>query len=574
MDEVMFSHRTQDNIDFDYENIVNEGALCPRGHFSYELLSHPMRLGRAYFKDNGTAVPMLPDIIFQRIAREMKEWKPKFPLALLIDPTLSLHEIRALLEFAQMNKISAVDFVAPYDRHMFRALSELPFEFEECPDARLLKDQNYVLTIGDVFTKEPVLSRHLLQSKYAFRANALFHIDPLPSRTSWFANGFIQSEPHLEPLLLFKLLKDIWKKEQTAKSSEILGWLVTTVEKFFGDLWEKKIPATWQPILDRIAAALTSDKKKVILFSTQIYNAAGGYLSAIACAALSKLTGSFFIPLYSKSNMRAIRDLASQAFPGLAIGKKAVLHDTLNRNYHYIFAAGWNPLTAFPGELQWPADSRWIISSLVKGDFPGNTVCLLPQAHAFEQMDLRANFLPLQSAGSEPVKTPIGSALSLSHFIYLLYQKLSDEKVSIRSDSLPTHSSDWKTTVESELEYYRSKIAAYDGKTGVWMVPEPHVAHFEDAFLSRYSSWARLDCADNQVLLPAGIAQKLNLKESDVMSIQNKEHQAVFQISIRKKNPENVIIPFAHYTPVRRMMEGEFAPHNREYYFWCPKINL
>ncbi|OPX34718.1 hypothetical protein B1H10_02965 [candidate division KSB1 bacterium 4484_188] len=185
--EVVFSQRTTDNIDFDYENDINEGALCPRGHFAYELLSHPKRLGRAFYKKNGKLTPEIPEIIFQKVVADLKKQKAANPLAILFDPMLSLHDIRALLEFARNNKITTVDFVAPTDWHLFHAMVETPFTHRQCRNSRALKNLNSVLAIGDLFTKEPVLSRHLLKAKYAFRANQFNVINPFPTRTSWFA---------------------------------------------------------------------------------------------------------------------------------------------------------------------------------------------------------------------------------------------------------------------------------------------------------------------------------------------------------------------------------------------------
>ena len=38
--------------------------------------------------------------------------------------------------------------------------------------------------------------------------------------------------------------------------------------------------------------------------------------------------------------------------------------------------------------------------------------------------------------------------------------------------------------------------------------------------------------------------------------------------------PNDRTVAYGHYLPVRKMIPGEIAGHNKEYYFWCPKIQL
>ena len=84
-DEVIFSQKTQDVIDFDYQNPINEGALCPRGHFSFELLSHPKRLNRSYHKSNGKLTPEIPEMIFQNLMSEGQKKSGKLTLSILMN---------------------------------------------------------------------------------------------------------------------------------------------------------------------------------------------------------------------------------------------------------------------------------------------------------------------------------------------------------------------------------------------------------------------------------------------------------------------------------------------------------
>jgi Molybdopterin oxidoreductase Fe4S4 domain len=572
--EVIFSNRTQDVIDFDYANAINEGSLCPRGHFSYELLSHPMRLGRAYHRNNGELEPEIPEQIFQNIVDDLKKNPSNAPLAILINPMISLHDIRALLDFANNNQIEAIDFVSPVDRHLLRALIDNPFEYPKCDDPRILKNLNYSLCIGDVFTKQPVLSRHLLKAKYAFRQNALFCINPVSTRTSWFANISLENVPHSEPLYLAYLFQKIYSSKKDESGSRDLKILNQQISDYLGKLITAVVPSDKQKYLDFIAEFLLSPKKSSIFFSTHHYNNLGSYLSTLLCTGISSFTQCYFIPLYSDGNFNAIEQFSKEVYPNLSLGKKPLLHSLINQPFNYLFAVGWNPQTYYPGNVEFPDKSKWIISSMVQDTYPKNTFALLPDAHLYEKMDLRTNFVSWQSIGSSPVKAPIGSAQSLAHFIYLFYQKAAEKQISLKSSGLPKHTTSWDKNTEKEMAHYVKIFEELGREDGTWLIPYEHMAHYKDAQLTQYSSWAQRECIDEQLTIPTEIARQWGIKNNQAVFIKGKRNKEEFKANIGIHLPPDRLVAYAHYLPVRKMMNGEFASHNQEYYFWCPKIQF
>jgi len=565
-DEVIFSSNT-------YENPINEGALCPRGHLSFELLSHPKRLSQAFSKTNGKLNVQTPEIIFQKIVEELSTKKFTYPLAFLFNPLMSIHDIRSLLEFGIKNNIEAIDFVSPTDRHLFRAMIDLPFSTSILEDPRLLGKLNVSLCIGDVFTKQPVLSRHLLRAKYAFRNNVFLTMNPIPTRTSWFADIHIQHHPHHEPLLLFYLLK-LLLNEKKKKLSPELQEIKNIINLNLDPIFEKFLSSKIRDQINQIAQKISTAKSSAIFLSTHLYNAAGNYLSAIACAAINNLTGSYFFPLYTNSNLSALENLATRAFTRLQIGKRPILYEIMQNKFQFIFAANINPATILPGQINWPEKTQWLISSWVQTDFPKNTRAILPQSYLYEQLDLRSNLIPLQLLGSEAVKTPIGSSQTFANFVYLFHQNMTEKKLSINEAPLPTSSSDWLENLKAELAYYLEKLSQFGSKNGFLMIPAEHVSHHEDAFLSRFSSWAVKTCQDEEIQIPVEAAKSYRLHQGQFFSIKLKTKKALFRVKTSKSIPPNVVVPYAHYSPARSLMEGEFATHNKQYYFWCPRVQL
>jgi len=573
-DEVIFSQNTRDVIDFDYQNPINQGALCPRGHFSYELLSHPKRLNRSCYKSNGKLKPEIPEIIFQNLLSDVQRKTGKLPLSIFFNPLISLHDTRALLDFANNNKIQAIDFIAPVDRPLFRAILENPFPYRKCDDPRILSTLNYILTVGDIFTKHPVLSRHILKAKYAFRQNALFNINPITSRTSWFSNIFLENLPHTEPIYLAYLYTEIYKTVKKDFPQEEFKNLADMVSDHFEPFIEKFISPEDKEYLKYIVEFLLSDKKSAILYSTHHYNVLGSFISGFLCSALSSLTSSYLIPLYGDGNFNALENLASDIYPQLQLGRKSLLYHLMQNPSSYAWAVDWNPLTYLPGSVDFPAKIKWIVSSMVQDDFPENTLALLSEVHFNEQMDLRTNFISWQSIGAQPVKSPIGSAQSIAHYTYLLHQKANERKVTFDTREVTTPHTSWSEILNAELQYYSGKLKEFNDLDGLWLIPAEHMAHYKDAGLTQYSSWAKKDCIDEHLFVSHKTAAKSKLKDRADLSLKINNKEISFRVKISQKLGKNTLVGYSHYSPLRRALPAEFSTYNQEYYFWCPRVSL
>lgn len=574
-DEVIFSPRTLNEIDYEYDDPINQGSLCPRGHFAYELLSHPRRLANARYRSNGHFREEIPEILFHKMTEELAGKNPAFPLAILIDPLLSLHDIRAILDFARDAGITALDIVAPTDRHLFRAISESPMAVPELPDFRTLQNLNSILCVGDVFTKQPVLSKYLLKAKYAMRSNRFFNINPLPTRTSWFANQFLQHSPHLEPLLLFQLLDKIRQNVGHRNLSEPAAALLPILDRHLKDEMKSHILPEQDAMLARIADHLSEAPQSAVLFSTHLYNAAGGFLSGIACQLICQLTGSYFIPLYTNSNLEAIALLQEEVYPEWKIGRAPVLQHIIRNKYFYIWAAGWDPLRLFPGSLSWPDSSRWIISSMVQTEMPAATRAVLPLSHFYEQQDLRINLLHHHYLGSEPVLSPIGSAQSMALFTYQLNQNRLARKLKLASQPISDASHEWPESIQEEITYYLDRLRQFQrAESEVWLVPTDHVAHFRDGAMTQFSSWAQKDCHDRYLDISRDYARSQSIRSGQKITVFSGGQTISLNASVKNSLPPDTVVPFAHQSDVRQLMISEFAPHNLHYYFWCPAVKV
>ncbi len=573
-EEVVFSPRTIHELDYDYQNLVNQGSLCPRGHFAFELLSHPGRLGESFYRGNGRLTAEIPELIFQQIARELVSTRQTHPLAILLDPMLSLHDLRSLIDLARNLQIQAVDIAAPLDRHLFRAMYQLPDGFPRLNDIRKIARARVILCVGDVFTKQPVLSKHILKSRYALRTNRLLHINPLPSRTSWFANQFIQSPPHTEPLILGKILLTLLQSCDFRQISETQRMVQQILERELEPLADQLLSDHRQAIA-QISETLRQSTDAVIFYSTHMYNAATSFLNGTLCALIAQLIRASFVPLYTDSNIEALEVLSQEVYPELHLGSRNLLPHILQGKFDYVWAAGWNPDRLFPGNINWPKGTRWILSSMVQTETELPVTALLPQAHPFEQADLRMSFLPHQFIGSEPVISPPGNAQQLSLFALLFHQKLVAQKIRFSAPEIRNTEKSFSTIFEEELHYYLDKISRLNiSGQALWLIPRDHVAHYRDGELTRFASWAQKDCDDRQLEISWNVAGTYRLRQNQAVQVSASETETVLIARPQPSLPDHLIIPYAHVPEVRKLMSGEIAPHNSEYYFWCPRAHL
>jgi hypothetical protein len=370
--------------------------------------------------------------------------------------------------------------------------------------------------------------------------------------------------------LFTRLYKDHHKE---IKNSDLEA-LYNLISEGFDGLYDKILKDGEKQYLDYISEFLISDKKAAIFYSTHYYNVLGGYISGIIGTAISHMTNSYFIPLYQDSNFNAILDLSQNLYPELKIGNKPLLQDVIDGKYSYVWAVGWNPKTYLPGSQKFPDSVNWIISSMIQDDFPDNTRVLLPEAHINEQMDLRTNFLSWQSIGSPAVKKPIGSAQTNAHFTYLLHQQASEQKLSLETKKEKISDKTWQENLRQEIAYYTGKIEDMLALEGQWLIPSEHIAHYKDAQLTRHSSWAKKDCVDENLKVSVEISRKHHLKSGQAVQLNINNQQMDFRVDVNSALSPNRSVGNAHYLPLRSGLPGEFADHNNEYYFWCPKYSL
>ena len=124
------------------------------------------------------------------------------------------------------------------------------------------------------------------------------------------------------------------------------------------------------------------------------------------------------------------------------------------------------------------------------------------------------------------------------------------------------------------FQLFQFKIQQLKLNNKLWLIPIDHIAHYKDASLTKHSTWAQRDCYDDTIRISQENAAKAKIKDNKYLQLNQNGNKCLFKTKIVKQISNNKLAAYSHYLPLRKVIPGEFAEHNKEYYFWCPQVEL
>jgi predicted molibdopterin-dependent oxidoreductase YjgC len=227
-------------IDYDKENPVNHGAICPRGYYNFELLNHPKKLNAPYIGEHKSSWNEANAFIKEGL----KHFKgPDIGILLSMN---SMNEDAYMA--ARMAEVLNTSNVTAYGDHAdidtFLGLTQSG-QLQNFAEVNKIGSFETLLIIGDVLTRSPVLSKQINKVKYSKRGNQIIVIDSDASHTAWFATQHLKPKAGTESLLVAAILKVIADLNSRGpidldlnKASEVTGVpvaLITRAAKTFDD---------------------------------------------------------------------------------------------------------------------------------------------------------------------------------------------------------------------------------------------------------------------------------------------------------------------------------------------------
>ena len=227
-------------IDYDKENLINTGSLCPRGYYNFELLNHPQRLTEPRIGKKEVSWDEAIDLS----KKELKKFDPS-SIKMALSSNASNEDAYMAGMFAKTLGITDVSASGdPADQDSWRG-NKWDVEDASLDSVERLGDSEALLIIGDILTRSPVLSKRINNVKYGKRGNKIIVIDPRMTHTAWFATTHLRNNPGTEAVLMaaiVKVLSDINKREKirldikkAAQISGISAEMITRAAEAFDD---------------------------------------------------------------------------------------------------------------------------------------------------------------------------------------------------------------------------------------------------------------------------------------------------------------------------------------------------
>jgi len=221
--------RTSDDqvtaIDYDKENPINLGSLCPRGYYNLELIDHPQRLNEPQIGKRKVSW----DEAISFAKKELKKFDAS-SVGISVSSTASNEDAYMACTAADLMKTGNI-FAAGYpaDIEAYQG-NKWMVEGSSHQNLEGIGESDALLIIGDILTRSPVLSKRINRVKYGKKGNQIIVIDPNASHTSWFATTHLKNQPGTEAVLMAAMLKVIAEENKKGnididlqKASQITG---------------------------------------------------------------------------------------------------------------------------------------------------------------------------------------------------------------------------------------------------------------------------------------------------------------------------------------------------------------
>ena len=206
-------------IDYDKENSINSGSLCPRGNYNFELLNHPQRLIEPQIGKK--KVSWSEALSF--LGQSLKEFNPN-SIGIVLSSNSSNEDACLAAKLAKQLNLKNISATGGSDLEAYQGYKG-EVKGAELSGVDEIGKGEALLIIGDILTRSPVLSKRINQVKYGKRGNKIIVVDPNRSHTSWFATTHLKNLPGTEAQVLAALHKIISDKADVdlEKASKACG---------------------------------------------------------------------------------------------------------------------------------------------------------------------------------------------------------------------------------------------------------------------------------------------------------------------------------------------------------------
>jgi anaerobic selenocysteine-containing dehydrogenase len=555
------------SVDYDVENGINEGSLCPRGNAVSELVDHSLRLDCPRL--NGQQVTW--DKALTQAATSLKKVAKKHgpeALGILAGGGLTLEEALLLRKLArEILEIQNVASFFPDDGAVFHYLSRLGwddgFHLED------LQERQVTLLVGDVFMEHPVISKRVLRAKYKDRKHRLLVIDSGATQTAGFAHEHLQPRPGTEALVLAGIAQMISEVQKKGTGDLSLKLDLEALAERTG---------VSQKQMGQVAAALSSASDGTIIQSNLLGRLGLPGVCALLAHTLTQLVpGKLnFLHLPVLWNGRGVYQILSQREKGQkAVSGPQILEMVMEGKVKGLLLFSLDPLSAMPSEKLAEALKKLdflLVADVLPTHSTSLAHILLPAAIGPEKGG-QVLYLNGDGQNMESAVPPPGLARAEGEIISELGRRLSPDrglsstpqeiKRILRGEKKASWS-DILGEVEPLLAMKLSDEEKEKTAYPLYLVPTAVPAHLGDGSLTRHFRWAQKVCGAPCVWAGPFLMKELNLEEGAQVQVSSKVDQAIFPLALDHSLPENIISAPAHFPEVRRLFSWNLDSRHGE----------
>jgi len=497
-------------IDLDKDARQNRGALCVRGHYNIELLTHPRRFLAATV--NRRRVTWASGV--NRIAGKLKDLKESAggdALGVIVGTELSNEDYDAVASFAA-GALGTSNIAIAYDGN------DLPFlmgggEGDAVPED--LDDADCYVLVGDVFWGHPCLAKRIIESRHRSRSNRIYTVNPFRTNTDWFADRHMTPSPGAEPVVLAGLLKAM-----NAKGAPDVD--VADAANAAG-ISEQELAS--------IARSIKEHEKVVVVVSSRLGDSASGYLTGKLASELASAVGGKYAPFFRGGN-------AIGAFERIGARRTIpeILKAVADERIKGLLVFGPDLLQLYPGAVS--AESLaglelLAASSVFENDTTKHSDVGLPQAVWTEFTGSYSASLSL-ATNIEPLKSPQGEARPVADMVRQIAAELG---ATLSTGSASAEAQALEMDVAAELR----RLAGAGGGEEVGLIEKIDPLHRWDGTITGRMAFAQQQSPYCEVWIGESAAQKLGVGQGDSVTLGTDRGETTIYATVTDRMPGSLV---------------------------------
>ncbi|MFH1825697.1 MAG: molybdopterin-dependent oxidoreductase [bacterium] len=448
-------------IDYDRDNPVNGGALCPRGHYNFELLNHPARLTKPQI---GSRQVSWAEAL-THLGHKLKEFNPD-SVGIVISGNSSNEDAYIAAKLAKVlgikNIVAAVD---PADLEAYQG-EKSQVEGAGLASLEDLDNSEALLIIGDILTRSPVLAKRINKVKYGKRGNQIIVVDPNKTHTAWFATQHLRNKPGTEAMLLSALIAVLDPDKAALNLDTAAGTIGVAKEE-----------------IEKAAKALAAAASGTIIISPASTMARNDLIVCLA-KVLASLTKKKYITYYGHGNVLGVNTILDQVV-GERSGYTSLLTKIDNGQIKALLMLGEDITASSPEQAKKIRHLKFLaMSNYFTTDSVEDAVLLLPLA---SHLECEASYLLAggRLERSTVVAKKVGGKSNLEIVAALLNTEMDWQTISRETAEV------LKKGISQAAIKIGDKVAEVPAMGTQETVPEMNITHFGNNSLVKNFYWYR-----------------------------------------------------------------------------------